>query len=123
MTLHFSRFYPYPPRASTDGSPAQAQGVGENCDAGECHRRGEDGVGESVLAEDGLEEFRYIYGFGEERVEDACGDRDQEHVVGEGPEQVLLERWSLPRGELAFLCMRLAEPRSTNVGLSPPRRF
>src|SRR5919107_5950765 len=84
---HFSRFYPYPPRVSTDFHPAQAQGVGENRDAGERHRCcGQDGVEKSVLAEERLEEFRYIYGSVEERVEDACGNGDQEHVVGKRPE-------------------------------------
>jgi hypothetical protein len=37
-----------------------------------------------------LEEHGFIQRTCEEWVEDACGNRDPEHVVGEGPEQVLL---------------------------------
>jgi hypothetical protein len=75
---------------SAHSHPARPEGVGKDREARKSHRR-DDGVEESVLAEEKLEELRYIQWTGEERVEDSCGRRDQEHVVGEGSEQALID--------------------------------
>ena len=55
----------------------ETQRVRHDRDTRERHRRG----GE-----------RRVQGHARERIEDAHGDRDEQHVVGEGPEQVLADR-------------------------------
>src|SRR5918998_4572338 len=69
---------------------SQLQGVTEHGHAGKRHRRRrEHGVQEAVLTEEGTQEV-WHRAARQERVEHARRDRDQQNVVGEGPEEVLL---------------------------------
>src|SRR5215216_298228 len=71
--------------------PAQPQSVAHHRNRGERHRpRRENRVEETVLPEHRPQDLWHAP-FGEERIEDARGHRDQGHVIGERPEQVLLD--------------------------------
>src|SRR5918998_1405350 len=72
--------------------PAQPEGVAHDGNGGERHRycRREYGIQKAVLAEQGLQRLR-DGAAREERIQETGGDRDERDVVGEGPEQVLLD--------------------------------
>src|SRR5215217_661383 len=73
-----------------DFHPAQPEGVANYRDRGDGHRhRRKDRIEEAVLPEHRPQDPWHAP-VGEKRVEDPCGHRDQGHVVGERPEQVLL---------------------------------
>src|SRR5215211_7729788 len=71
--------------------PAQPQSVAHYRHAGERHsHRRKDRVQEPVLSEHRAQDHRHAP-VREEGVENSCGHRDERNVVGERPEQVLLD--------------------------------
>src|SRR5215213_1238772 len=72
-------------------SPAQPEGIAQHRHTGERHRRGsQHGVEEAILPEHRAQHFRHAP-VGEERIENPCCYGNERDIVGEGPEQVLLD--------------------------------